>query len=168
MLIPITFPSTSPSNPKLPPALAKISNDEVVLIELQGKLEIEPGREKDRDGKLVGKFKIDEGLVGLWLACNSILLQQSKPTLIIGHHLLEGKVVALPKPLAVLHRRRRTTEPNNAIDESQMMDVDVIAEDDVGNTSSSEATVIWEAIAIVKRKVIFSKRPMPIVGRPKT
>lgn len=63
MLIPLTFPPSSPSNPKLPATLAKISHDEFVLIELQGKLDIEPEQEGIRDGKFVGKFKIDESLV---------------------------------------------------------------------------------------------------------
>ena len=31
-------------------------------------------------------------------------ISHGKPTLRIGHHLLEGKVVSLPKPLAVLQR----------------------------------------------------------------
>ena len=59
MLIPITITS-SPSNLKLPSGLAKISHNEVVLVELQGSLEVECNQPSERDGKLVGKLKIDD------------------------------------------------------------------------------------------------------------
>ena len=58
MLIPIIFSSSTSS--KLPSTLAKISNDEVVLIELQGMLEVEVAQPKDKNGKLVGKLTIHE------------------------------------------------------------------------------------------------------------
>ena len=60
MLIPITITSSSQSNPKLPSGLAKISHNEVVLVELQGSLEVECNQPSERDGKLVGKLKIDD------------------------------------------------------------------------------------------------------------
>lgn len=59
MIIPLTIDSHSP-HPKLPPGLAKISHDEVVLIELQGSLEVECNHISERDGKFVGKLKIDD------------------------------------------------------------------------------------------------------------
>jgi chromosome transmission fidelity protein 8 len=63
MLIPLTFPSSSNGvYPKLPPTIAKVSHDEIVLIELQGVLEI-TGSEKDKEGQLVGMLTVDEGLV---------------------------------------------------------------------------------------------------------
>jgi chromosome transmission fidelity protein 8 len=59
MLIPITFnPDSKPQTPKLPPTLAKISNDEVVLIELQGNLEV--SQSSDKNGQFVGELTIDE------------------------------------------------------------------------------------------------------------
>ncbi|KAF5372758.1 hypothetical protein D9615_010102 [Tricholomella constricta] len=64
MIIPINIASSS-SNPKLPPGLAKISHDEVVLIELQGSLEVECNHISERDGKLVGKLKVDAFTVSL-------------------------------------------------------------------------------------------------------
>ena len=60
MLIPITITPSSPSNPKLPSGLAKISHNEVVLVELQGSLEVECNQPSERDGKLVGKLNVDD------------------------------------------------------------------------------------------------------------
>jgi hypothetical protein len=54
MLIQITK-TPSKSSHKLPPQLAKLGNDEIVLIELQGSLEVEGVQ----DGQLVGTLKID-------------------------------------------------------------------------------------------------------------
>lgn len=59
MLIPVTVSPASESNPKLPPGLAKISHDEIALIELQGLLEVEASRPEERDGKFVGKLNMD-------------------------------------------------------------------------------------------------------------
>jgi chromosome transmission fidelity protein 8 len=59
MIIPINVAPPS-SNSKLPPGLAKISHEEIVLIELQGTLEVECTHISESDGKLVGKLKIDE------------------------------------------------------------------------------------------------------------
>ena len=59
---------------------------------------------------------------------------QEKPTLKIAYHLLEGKLIKLQKPLAVLLR-------NDGAD-----------------------PVSFDMVAIVKQKLVFSKRPVPIVG----
>ncbi|EMD33943.1 hypothetical protein CERSUDRAFT_107735 [Gelatoporia subvermispora B] len=71
-----------------------------------------------------------------------------KPTLLIGHHLLEGKLVNLPKPLAIMQRAPAASTDN--------------LEDDTreGSTNAS-----WNIVAVVKRKMVFSKRPMPMVGK---
>ncbi|KAJ7745660.1 Ctf8-domain-containing protein [Mycena metata] len=146
MIISINFPtsSASSSTPKLPPALAKISHDELVLIELQGALEVECTHDGERDGRLVGRLCIDEA--------------GKKPTLMIGHHLLEGKVAQLPKPLAILQR-----VPNVDAD---AMDCDDPEDSGSQRAETSGTAVSWDAIAVIKRKIVFAKRPMPIVGRP--
>lgn len=56
------------------------------------------------------------------------------------------------------------------MDETNAMECD----DDDGNPHQTPATAAgstttttqWEAVGIVKRKILFAKRPMPIVGRP--
>ena len=61
MLIPITI--SPASTLPLPPQLAKLGNEEVVLIELQGSLGVECNDNSERDGQLVGKFQLEEGSV---------------------------------------------------------------------------------------------------------
>ncbi|KAH9481325.1 Chromosome transmission fidelity protein 8-like protein [Psilocybe cubensis] len=202
MIIPVTLASasTTAANPKLPPGLVKLSNDEIVLIELQGALEVDLSDPTERNGKLVGKLKMDEAT--------------NKPTLLIGHHLLEGKIAALPKPYAILVRsggsssssasvRGTTTAANTSsttstapgngdrrmpkrtpdqtdaesldddADESMAVDDDNNDNDDndnndhavsLGNAGSGSGAG-WKIAGIVKKKIIFSKRPMPVIKR---
>ncbi|KAJ3890007.1 chromosome transmission fidelity protein 8 [Lentinula edodes] len=160
MLIPVTFdrhPSTS-SLQKLPPSLLKISHDEVVLLDLQGALEVESSHPNERDGKFIGTLTIDDDM--------------KRSTLRIGHHLIEGKLVNLPKPLAVLHRSpaparisdSRWTGEDNGGDEDVVMDDREERIVDFESTSNSPS-VQWNTLAIVKRKILFAKRPTPLAGR---
>ncbi|KXN91642.1 hypothetical protein AN958_12494 [Leucoagaricus sp. SymC.cos] len=154
MLIPITFnPSSSLSSTpsetsKLPSALAKISNDEVVLIELQGALEVEAAQSSDKNGKFVGKLTINEN-------------GREKPTLLIGHHLLEGKIASLNKPLAILTRSATNVNSSSTIASS----TDLLKPELKGRVTPTPR-VQWKVMGIVKRKIVFAKRPMPIVGQP--
>lgn len=66
MLIPITLPAPGASattHPKLPTALARIAHDELVLIELQGALDVELTHLRERDGRFVGTLSIDDAAV---------------------------------------------------------------------------------------------------------
>lgn len=136
MIIPITVAPPSADRQKLPPPLAKISHDEFVLIELQGSLNVECSNGADRNGQLVGNISIDEA--------------GNEPTLTIGHHLLEGKIVSLAKPLAILVR----SDPRDS--ESPQMQSPITV--DVDTPTGTQ----WCITALVKRKIVFSKRPMPI------
>jgi len=111
-MIPITF-SPQHQLPSLPHTLAKLAGSaEVVLIELQGSLDVVG----DRRGGMIGTVSLEKGV----------------PRLTIGHHLLEGKWVSLSKPLALLSRR-------------------------------DEEDAAYDVITLVKRKMTFSTRPIPII-----
>ena len=73
----------------------------------------------------------------------------------IGHNLLEGKLVNLPKPLAVLHRP--TLEKSSGEDEDELMGE--------GEGDQVKRAAEWNVVAVVKRKMVFAKRPMPLVGK---
>ena len=76
--------------------------------------------------------------------------------MIIGHHLLEGKIVNLSKPLAVLEKK--SLKKGDGGDAGvEKMDVDISRED-------KDSSVEYDIIAVVKRKVLFSKRPMPVIN----
>lgn len=62
MIIPITLSSEN-SHSKLPAGLARISNDEIVLVELQGALDTGNSHPVERNGKFIGKLSIDDALV---------------------------------------------------------------------------------------------------------
>lgn len=94
---------------------------------------------------------------------------QGKPTLRIGYHLLEGTIVSLAKPLAVLQRvptpSRSQIPPPPQPDE----DISMHCGDDGGEelTASTVAAVVATSYTIrtlVRKKIVFSKRPTPIVG----
>ncbi|KAF8519566.1 Ctf8-domain-containing protein [Gautieria morchelliformis] len=108
----------------LEPALARLGSNEVVLIELQGWLDVTEGEKQD-------------GCIGNLMMENVCTV----PVLKIGHHHLEGKLVSLPKPLAVLARGE-------------------VDQDDFDGSSSTR----YDVMTIVKRKILFSKRPVPMVN----
>lgn len=62
----------------------------------------------------------------------------------------------LPKPLAVMHRQPMPTA------EDSDMDID----HDSQFTNNPGVPPQWDIVAVVKRKMVFAKRPMPMVGRP--
>ncbi|TFY54759.1 hypothetical protein EVG20_g9578 [Dentipellis fragilis] len=138
MIIPITLPSSDSASTSLPPTLAQIGSSELVLIELQGSLEVEG----DKHGKSVGKLTIPDD-------------DKLKPTLLIGYHLIEGKITNLPKPLAVLHR----VSPSDSVP-SDAMDID----SENPSMSLPRPSPSYTIRAIVRKKLVFSKRPMPMVG----
>ncbi|KAF4564020.1 hypothetical protein EYR36_003269 [Pleurotus pulmonarius] len=168
MIIPVTL-STSPGA-KLPAGLAKISHDEVVLIELQGALEVETTKPGERDGKVVGRLTIDEVTVRRFptshttgLTSKRVLINLHRVTLNAMASLFD--VATLAKPLAVIHRARHPQETSpDAMDCDQNIDQGQMGaefDDDVetGRTGNHQ----WEIIAVVKKKILFSNRPMPIV-----
>ncbi|KAL4064452.1 Ctf8-domain-containing protein [Scleroderma yunnanense] len=137
MIIPITIPRPNQFSPKLPSQLAQLGNNEFFLIELQGTLDVEGTETTPKDGQLIGNLNTTD---------------MNKPTLTIGHHLLEGKVVNLPKPLGVLHKQGRSSSSGNETTGS--------------STQETEASTTWGVVAVVKKKLMFSKRPMPIAAKP--
>jgi chromosome transmission fidelity protein 8 len=55
---------------------------------------------------------------------------------------------------------QRSTTPSTYNHDSKVDDMDV-RQADASDAVSSQ----WDMVAIVKKKIVFSKRPMPIVGK---
>lgn len=102
--------------------VVKLSPDsrEWGLVELQGQLETREG--SGFQGLHVGDLH--------FLSCDTA-------SMIVGHHLLSGKVVTLDKPLAVLRK---------CVDDEE--------------SGAPE----YRIIAFITKKVIFKNRPKPIVS----
>jgi chromosome transmission fidelity protein 8 len=74
------------------------------------------------------------------LEIGDLTLKDDSAILIIGHHRLVGKKVKLPKPFAVIHKRKT--------------DLDVMEEED---------GVCYDVVTILKEKYVFPNRPGLIV-----
>jgi chromosome transmission fidelity protein 8 len=88
---------------------------------------------------------------------------------------LEGKIVSLPKPLAVLQRICAPPPPPppppiNSHDNDSDGDDDDIQHDDNGGDSTKDdnkttpAATSYAIRTLIRKKIVFSKRPTPIVG----
>ena len=104
--------------------------EEWCLVELQGELETRD--EAPCDGMHIGDLYFDT---------------KGTPNLIIGHHLLTGKVVSLEKPFAVLNRYKSRSNEDPSVN------------------GSSQAGTEYEVVALLTQKIVFKNRPKPIITR---
>lgn len=96
----------------------------------------------------------------------------------ISHHRLEGKLVKLERPLAVIRHEPATTNHDEAgadgsetdrskrlrLAEDEGLEVDPSA--DVDEETGVEPLGRHSIVSLIRRKMVFSKRPEPIVNLP--
>ncbi|KAK4690656.1 chromosome transmission fidelity protein 8, partial [Phenoliferia sp. Uapishka_3] len=160
----LSNPANSSSNPPAP--LAFIDN-EPFLIELQGSLELPGGQVTqgiDMGGTIVGKLDTTD---------------PNKPILIIAHHRLEGKLVTLTEPYALL-RTTPATDPSTEQTQPRITSPHELGEDgsrETTPTAETTPTILAteeesntdalqpriDILALIRRKIVFSKRPEPIL-----
>ncbi|KAK4046593.1 hypothetical protein OIV83_005963 [Microbotryomycetes sp. JL201] len=147
------------------PPLAFIDN-EPFLIELQGTLE---NPSHDPDSAVPGQDMMRGVQVG-----KLDLQVPTKPILRIAHHRLEGKLVALTEPYAILKTTRSLASRQNGEPPLKRMrsvvkqrdgndsDSQTLLADDNDDEDQANAPRI-EIAGIVRRKIVFSKRPEPLI-----
>ena len=94
------------------------------LVELQGQLETR--NQVPFDNMHIGDLHFDA---------------KGDPNLVVGHHLLTGKITELEKPFAVM--RKRTG----------------------GGLDRSHRQTEYEIVALITKKMIFKNRPKPIITK---
>ncbi|RUS25073.1 chromosome transmission fidelity protein 8 [Jimgerdemannia flammicorona] len=133
------------------------SNHPMVMLELQGNIETNA---TDLQGVKLGELEFDA---------------KGTPFLTIGHHRLEGKLVKLAKPLAVVRRRDSSAGPSTppAIAAHVMdIDSDALLPSSPPPASSQvarehEATnkrmIVYDVVTVLKEKYVFKQRPELLV-----
>ena len=76
-------------------------------------------------------------------------ISDGTPIMIIGHHILYGKVIDLDKPLVAIEK----LEVGKDLDKEEMMDVD----------DHLELKTEYRVTSVIKKKLIFKTRPKPII-----
>merc|ERR1711881_804025 len=103
------------------------NSQNLALIEMQGDPESRLGNNVDVSGKFIGDLHYTK--------------DQGTPILIIGHHILYGKVVKLESPMVAM-KKVRTVQGDQTVTE-------------------------YHVETVIRSKLIFKARPKPIIVVPK-
>jgi len=106
--------------------------DEWQIIELQGTLSSRPEKNKPLDSVVLGQLSTK--------ACSG-KIQTGKYELLLGRQKCEGKTIPLKKPLVVLEK--------------------ITNNDDMDNKENN-TYVSYRVVGIVREKLLFANRPIPL------
>ncbi|GFN75171.1 chromosome transmission fidelity protein 8-like protein [Plakobranchus ocellatus] len=109
------------------------------IVELQGDLETR--HPVPLSGKFIGDIHFTH---------------KDAPVLIIGHHILQGKVITLEKPLAVLVKSSRP--------DSGASEMDTRSDDKLQPMTKPQSSTTYLVEAIITKKILFKTRPKPIIA----
>lgn len=142
--------------------------EEWCIVELQGDLEVRGDRAMD--GQFIGDLLYNK---------------YGQPILIIGHHILHGRLQKIDKPLLVIEKsdiRKKPSITHDANEDNEedetMLDISQVSHLD-STIASSNRTVLdstvavehktipkteYQVRAVVKHKILFKARPKPIIA----
>ena len=87
------------------------------------------------------------------------------PVLIIGHHILYGKVVKLDKPLVIMEKSQKQSKLGKKDSEAlNQLEHEDIAMDMDNDGSEGSTETIYNVRAIIRKKLLFKSRPKPIIA----
>ena len=112
------------------------------MVELQGQLETRD--QVPFDNMHIGDLHFDS---------------RGTPNLIVGHHLLTGKIITLDKPFAVLLKKKSKTVCSS--DEGLKWRMGTEPQPTTRGTTTE-----YEVAALITEKIIFKNRPKPIITKP--
>lgn len=121
------------------------------IVELQGQLETRD--EVSFDNMHIGNLHFDS---------------RGTPNLIVGHHLLTGKVVELDKPFAVLKKTAVGGQSSSIPVSNVELESDTATssmEYELEGADTGNGTSNYEIIALITKKIIFKNRPKPIITK---
>ena len=112
------------------------------IVEMQG--DLESRNKANLEGKFIGDLHYTK---------------EGAPIMIIGHHILYGKVVTMERPMVALDKTEVAGETVRKTDDNEeLMDLD----------EALKTSVEYRVKCIVKKKIVFKTRPKPIIALPKT
>ena len=106
------------------------------IIEMQG--DLESRNQEHLEGKFIGDLHYTK---------------EGVPIMIIGHHILYGKIQSLERPLVSVERVETGGELKRKEGE-ELMDLD----------EEMEVKVEYRVKSVIKKKIIFKNRPKPIIA----
>ena len=108
------------------------------IVEMQGDLE---SRHKEHlEGKFIGDLHYTK---------------EGVPIMIIGHHILYGKIQNLDRPMVTVERTEVGKDlPKTTSEDAELMDLDV----------QMETSIEYRVKSVIKKKIIFKTRPKPIIA----
>ncbi|XP_053679493.1 chromosome transmission fidelity protein 8 homolog [Anopheles nili] len=140
--------------------------EEWSIVELQGDLDVRG--ERIMAGQFIGDLLYNK---------------YGQPILIIGHHILQGRLQKIDKPLLVLEKcdlnspdgvEEETMLDISQLTQTQSQDLDSTAHSVTSNRTILDSTVAIEhkvvpkveyrVRAVVRNKVLFKARPKPIIA----